>query len=171
MVESRQVAAERVDQRMERAGGALSGRCREARRRWKRLDWAQIIRWLRESDGWLETGRRRNVERGREHKQNRCDCGMVRIMTTRHGAFGQAGHFMTAVHRLPRGSGWVLVMVSLDRALPRRAAGYGVESPCGSGQRRIKKDDRNQAKRCEKRAPAVLMWNLHLRSKLPSIIR
>jgi hypothetical protein len=62
-------------------------------------------------------------------------------------------------------------MMPVNRALAGRAAGSGGERPGGSGQRRIKKDDRNQAKHCEKRAPAVLMRNLHIRSKLPTIIR
>lgn len=88
-------------------------------------------------------------------------------MATGHAALGHAGHLVATVHGVPGSGGRLRVMMPVNRTLAARGAtGAGVEKPGGSAQRRVKQDDRNEAERCEKRAPAVLVLSSHLRPKL-----
>lgn len=78
-----------------------------------------------------------------------------------------AAHIVAAVHGTVRIGGTARLVMTVNRALRARGAtGLHVGHPGSCAERSIEESHGNQAERCKKRAPAVLVLNSHLRPKL-----
>src|SRR5260370_5551660 len=99
-------------------------------------------------------------------------------MTARHAARHHSGHVVPAIHVIRRCDGSFLVMMRGNLALAGRAAGGLIRRPCGSRERGIEQNNREQTEACGNRTAAMLIaeghgWpagNLILRQKACSSI-
>jgi hypothetical protein len=131
-----------------REGGALGDRGDEPGRRRKRFYGTGRIFGLQELDAGVETCWSGELERQRQNEYRGSDRRGFRIVTAGHAAGHHARRVMAAIHVMGTGGGSLVVMMLLDGALTRSAAGQTVRGPSGSCERGIDKEHSQQTCAC-----------------------
>jgi hypothetical protein len=133
----------------------------EARRRWLRFCSARDHLRSEERDRRKSVDRRQNDLHTGHHKLRDVDRSRVRCFAARDFAVGQVHPVLATVHRHFVFAGYILVMMSRNRAVIADTASHTAREPRSGCKRRLQQSDGEQANDCCPTISALNVWRCH----------